>query len=285
MAGGLRRRGSVASLNSISSFACSTDEKEAWKELCRELHWNGVTADMVNTKHGEVLEVFRATTLFNISDRPHDDVVQRPDMNQEGNRAQKIDMTPVGSVIEVLRLLGTGSSMDDRNSAGETALHVAASKGRTDLVKVLLDEGAIIHTTSSSRKRTAFHSAATNGHLEAVEMLLDRGATIDSTTIGAWTTLHEAASEGHANAVKTLLDRGADISARTKENCTALHLAAINSYIEAVKALLDRGASINAAANGKTAFHLAAEGGHVEVVELLLDEGATINGKIGSDSK
>ena len=48
--------------------------------------------------------------------------------------------------LGVKRLLGKAgaTTIDTRNSAGETALHIAASKGRAGLVEVLLDKGASI---------------------------------------------------------------------------------------------------------------------------------------------
>jgi len=62
---GLRRRGSVASLNSIASFALriGPNSKEAWKELCRELHGNGVTAEMLKAKKEEIFNLCRPPPL------------------------------------------------------------------------------------------------------------------------------------------------------------------------------------------------------------------------------
>ena len=54
MAGGLCRRESVASLHSLASFALSIGQKEAWKELCRELHGNDITADIIKAKKEEI---------------------------------------------------------------------------------------------------------------------------------------------------------------------------------------------------------------------------------------
>ncbi|KAF8445097.1 hypothetical protein BGX38DRAFT_1119610, partial [Terfezia claveryi] len=63
---GLHRRGSVASLNSIASFALTigSNSKEAWKDLCRELHGNGVTAEMLKAKKEEILELCRSATTM-----------------------------------------------------------------------------------------------------------------------------------------------------------------------------------------------------------------------------
>ena len=58
VAGGLRRRGSVASLYSIASFALSIGQSKAWKELSKELHHNGITADMIKAKKEEIFKLF-----------------------------------------------------------------------------------------------------------------------------------------------------------------------------------------------------------------------------------
>ncbi|KAF8417411.1 ankyrin repeat-containing domain protein [Tirmania nivea] len=288
---GLRRRGSVASLHSIASFAVSIGQKEAWKELCRELHHNGVTAEMLKAKKKEIFKLCRSTSTLGIGGRSNDDVVQGSDTKYEGKQAKK-DRVPLDDIMQILllpatqaryfvaglgvrRMLSKGISIDAENSYGETALHVAAAKGHIGRVKVLIEKGATIDAITKN-DWTALHVASRNGHIEVMKVLLDRGANIDATDKDNWTALHLAAESSHMEVVIMLLDRGATIHATDKDNWTALHLAVLNGHVEVVKVLLNRGATIDARDKDNwTALHLAAQNGHMEVVKVLLDRSAT----------
>ena len=114
MAGGLRRRGSVASLRSIASFALSIGQKEAWKELSRELHGSGITADMIQAKMAEIYRLFRTNSIRSL-------VLQGPETNQDDKQLQSKKPARRGRYF-VARLIG-----------GKHALHVAAAKGQVDL--------------------------------------------------------------------------------------------------------------------------------------------------------
>ncbi|KAH9154566.1 hypothetical protein AeRB84_003362 [Aphanomyces euteiches] len=61
---------------------------------------------------------------------------------------------------------------------GETALHLASSKGHLDIVKELLVHAASIDVANHDGV-TALQRAAWYGHLETVKELLARGASID----------------------------------------------------------------------------------------------------------
>ena len=272
---GLHHRGSVASLHSITSFALSIGQKEAWKKILRELHGNGITADMINAKKDEIFRLFRSVSVLGSSS------INPDEGKQEGRQDNLIQWPGVqlDVMVDVLSLPMTRARYFlARLVRGESELHDAASEGRTNLVKVLLDRGASIDVKTHSGS-TALHEAARSGHIEVVKVLLDRGASIDAATNDdSWTGLHLAASNGHIEILKLLLDRGASMDATMKNKWTALHSAAYYGHIEIVKLLLDRGAKIDATTNNNsTALHLAASKGHIEIVKLLLDRGASID--------
>jgi ankyrin repeat protein len=58
---------------------------------------------------------------------------------------------------------------------GRTALHCAAQKGQADVVQLLLDRGASVHTEDRN-KRTALRVAELHGHSDIVHLLLNKGA-------------------------------------------------------------------------------------------------------------
>ncbi len=58
---------------------------------------------------------------------------------------------------------------------GKTALHRAATSGHTELVKLLLQSGAIVDLATE-----ALCTASELGHVEVVKTLLDHGAPVDA---------------------------------------------------------------------------------------------------------
>jgi Ankyrin repeats (3 copies)/Ankyrin repeat len=112
--------------------------------------------------------------------------------------------------------------------------------------------------------RTALMAAASAGRTENMRLLLDKGANIDSKDNDGNTALLVSAGAGPysavgvvytANPVKLLLERGADIEARNQHGDTALILAASKGGYEdatTVRLLLDRGADVAAKKQSRT---------------------------------
>lgn len=74
-------------------------------------------------------------------------------------------------------LLKQGVDVNDRDYAGNTALHDAALKGHYDIVELLLDNGAEIDVRSGATDLdTPLIDAASHSHVSIVKLLLDRGA-------------------------------------------------------------------------------------------------------------
>ena len=61
---GLHRTDSKISIDTISSFAGSVKTKKAFKRFCRNLFQIGVTAEMINQKEREILDIFETRDVF-----------------------------------------------------------------------------------------------------------------------------------------------------------------------------------------------------------------------------
>ena len=59
-------------------------------------------------------------------------------------------------------------------------MQLAAMKGHTETVKLLLEQGAQIEGVGGYFKQTPLHYAAENGHTETVKLLLEQGAKIEA---------------------------------------------------------------------------------------------------------
>jgi ankyrin repeat protein len=85
--------------------------------------------------------------------------------------------------------------------------------------------------------------AAARGYSEVVEVLLDSGAAIDRTDASGRTALMHAVQSGRREAVRALLDRGADANIPSDDGETALDIAPRIGDVSVLKALLAASAS------------------------------------------
>lgn len=148
------------------------------------------------------------------------------------------------------------------------------------VVEALLEHGAQMEAQSERTKDTALSLACSGGRLDVVEMLLGHGANREHRNVSDYTPLSLAASGGYVNIIRLLLHHGAEINSRTgsKLGISPLMLAAMNGHAAAVRLLLDQGSDINAQieTNRNTALTLACFQGRHEVVSLLLDRKANV---------
>jgi len=154
---------------------------------------------------------------------------------------------------------------------GGPALLGASWKGHTEIVTLLLAQGADVNFTSK-HGTTALHLAAKEGHRAIVSALIDKG--VDLRRYGGRALL-AAVSKGHVEPAQLLLANGVDARPKDRDDKTALMYAAANGSIAMIQALLARGAVVNAKYHGgRTPLSFAARKGHDSAVKFLLEHGA-----------
>jgi uncharacterized protein len=162
-------------------------------------------------------------------------------------------------------------------AASSSPVADAVMRGDRDAVRNLLKQGADVNAARGDGM-TPLHLAAERGDTAMVEMLIYAGANVGAMTrIGQYTPLHIASQAGNAAVVQPLLKAGANASARTANtNATPLHLAASAGNPDVVKMLLDAGADANAldAVWGQTPLIYAAAVNRAEAIKVLLAHGA-----------
>lgn len=89
------------------------------------------------------------------------------------------------------------SKKADVNHAGlvRTPLIAACDTGNLDLVKLFVEKGANVNGTGTVNKETALHVAAVNGHSQIVSFLLSKGANKSLRDQEDKTALDKATSE------------------------------------------------------------------------------------------
>ncbi|XP_031699178.1 protein TANC2 isoform X8 [Anarrhichthys ocellatus] len=159
---------------------------------------------------------------------------------------------------------------------GETALTAASGRGKLEVCRLLLEQGAAV-AQSNRRGIVPLFSAVRQGHWQIVDLLLTHGADVNLADKQGRTPLMMAASEGHLGTVEFLLAQGASLSLMDKEGLTALSWACLKGHLPVVRCLVESGAATDHAdKNGRTPLDLAAFYGDSEVVQFLVDHGAMI---------
>ncbi len=216
-----------------------------------------------------------------------------------------------GGHVEILKLLLLNKRVNTpcRLSLGY-ALIEATIKGRNDIVKLLLANGADANVEGSNEndslgRTSALIEAININRKDIAQLLLDNGADINmQSTVMRSTPLMLAASRENEVMIKLFLAKGANPNLRNIHGQTALdyakserhraiiqpfmnkehHLmnAVINGDSKAVKDLIAAGADVNAGhKNGVSVLIEAAARGYADIARILIDAGANVTNKDG----
>ncbi|XP_053560505.1 ankyrin repeat domain-containing protein 35 isoform X2 [Bombina bombina] len=163
---------------------------------------------------------------------------------------------------------------------GQSAFHLAASRGLTDCLNVIICHKVEINAKTDDGC-TALHLAASNCHPDCVKLLLQRGAHEDSIDFHSRTPLHCAAASGCVSSILSLCDSEDTIlDAVDDDGRTPLMIAAECNHPTVCSLLLDRGAQVNLTdRDKKTALILACEKGNMQAAETLISKGADLEPK------
>jgi len=140
----------------------------------------------------------------------------------------------------VSRLLDLGFDPDARDPRGQPGLVVALQAGSPHAFRVLLEHGPIQIDALNAAGESALMMAALKGRLEEAQLLLDRGARVNQP---GWNALHYAATGPDVKLVALMLAHGAELEAGSPNGSTALMMAAQYGSEASVALLLQRGAN------------------------------------------
>ncbi len=204
-----------------------------------------------------------------------------------------------GDKKRVLKCLGRGADVNAENKLGYTPLSLAAYKGDSGILKILINSGAKVN------KKTGFDIDALMGkafacYTATVWTLIESGndnfesisdyeayRCMKFTSRGkaeGVTALMTASYAGifrdNYEVMKEMLNAGADPDIRDAEGCSALMFACLYRHVKQVRLLIEKGADVNAKSFKKfTPLIVASVHGFAEIVGLLLEAGADINTK------
>ena len=198
-------------------------------------------------------------------------------MNVSATSREALNIAARHGNTGLLRQLIRRDDLKVSSSGGLSPFHVAALRGHTAVIDILLETAPIPKAFNTSED-TPFSLAIKGGQLAALQRLLRADSTVALTDNTEFSLLHLAAREGHLEIVRELIQLGADNNALGVDRSTPLILAAERGHVVLVKYLVNDLRSDMKAANktGSCAVHVAAMHGHVQVLEQLYKAGADI---------
>ena len=175
----------------------------------------------------------------------------------------------------------------------DEALVAAVDKGRMDVMKVLLCNGADVNSRDKSNT-TVMNKAIKYGHSSIVRLLCQHNADVNLQGECGVTPLILAVEYGDVEITNILLENGANVNTRSyylqisskdrwlrddENQCSALIVATMYGHLSIAKLLLkDKRINVNSRTqNGFTALIMAVWTEQIELVRLLIQNGANVN--------
>ena len=184
-------------------------------------------------------------------------------------------------------------SLLQKDSTGTTTFHWKAYYGDLQCVQSILQEGRRTNQlkevidAGDDKGFTPLYSASSRGHTEVVKYLLENGGNVNaetnqnSTTPGN-TALINSCYKGNVDSVKLLLNYGADINHKRKDGMDCVYIAAQENKLDVLKLILPENPHLvnRHLYKGFTILHAAAKNGNYDVVKYILDQNTnSINDK------
>ena len=181
--------------------------------------------------------------------------------------------------------LFTKESMEQTDNGGKAAIHYAAGKGHTAMLKVMIEKGVDVNLTEDEPAEagiTPLHEACRLGCADAVRLLMEAGADDTIQSLAGETPAHFVLKKKKYGSDLDSAQRAAILNelksvdiAREDGRTPLLLLADIRDTKELLSLLIDRGVDINHADNeGQTLMMLDAD---KDTIKELLRAGADIN--------
>ncbi len=176
-------------------------------------------------------------------------------------------------------------SMEQMDSNGEAAVHLAAGSGHTGMLQVMIEKGVNINLTKDAPAdagTTALHDACGNGHADMVRLLMDAGADDTLRNLKGETPAHFAVmKKKYGKALDTeqriaLLKELKNVDLAREDGRTPLMLLEdLRTPQSLLTLFLERGADVNHADNsGMTPLMLYPD---KESAKELIRAGADVN--------
>ena len=153
----------------------------------------------------------------------------------------------------------------------------AADAGDAGILAAMLDDG--MDPRIERNGLTALHIAASGGHVDAVRLLVETGMDVNLGPDGTDARIAEATGYGNPHMLSLLFGQepAPEAVARAGSLRTPLNLAVENGHEDVAAVLIGAGADVNAGGEWYSPLCSAILFGDSALVELLLENGARAN--------
>lgn len=180
-----------------------------------------------------------------------------------------VDHQPARVAILLDQGVSPEAAHADGEYQGKTALMWAAETGQTDVVRMLLQYGAVVDR-GNPKGGTALMYAAVAGQTETIELLVRAGADPNHRVRHGWSPLLLATAKGHVAAVRALTGLGADPRTRDVYGWTLLMHATDRADTAMMRTLIELGLDPRETDSaGVNALMLAERSNRPELVAVL----------------
>ena len=146
-----------------------------------------------------------------------------------------------------------------------------------DIVTALLENGSDVHQTNHFGN-TPVCFASGSGKVATLKVLVEYGGDVRLANPNGTTPISIAAQEGHTAVLEFLLEKGVDVNGARDNGATHISIASAWGHAEALKLLIEKGGEVNKArSNGATPMYVASMWGHVEILKILIEHGGDVH--------
>ncbi|CAN0898256.1 Ankyrin repeat-containing protein At5g02620 [Linum grandiflorum] len=206
-----------------------------------------------------------------------DDILKvRPEMVQAENKNLETPLHEAcrqGNLIIVLILLEAHPwGACKLNFQNQTTLFIASRNGHLDVVKILLRQPWLLGIEDDVPE-SSLHVAASKGHTDVAREILHASPNLaHQIDTNGCNPLHHSCSKGHLDITSMLLKHDIDMALQLNNSGhTPLHLAAINGHVQTLKAFLEIAPSSfhRLTTDKETVFHMAVRYNRVTAFKFL----------------
>ena len=178
---------------------------------------------------------------------------------------------------KVSSLIKAGASVNDNNNNGQTALMIAVNNRSSEVIRVLLENGADPNVEDKNGSNILSYALSDPNILK---LFLDKGAN-PNVIVNGQPLLHQAVYRNDATFQTLLAYKNTDVNIRNSNGDNILHvLAKAPNYAQKINLLLASSAAINAPNNQlETPLIKAVQSRNLAAVTIFVDSKANLNAR------
>lgn len=192
-----------------------------------------------------------------------------------------------GNTQVIKGLLEQGANINGRNEDGNTALIAAILAHQPDTAIFLLETGGADKSvrSSSGKRRPPLYHAIDAGDMKTTQYLLDHGASVNERSLVGQNFFIDVVQSEKLDQIQLLLRYGADIHAREMTGRSIVAWAVTKGNLDLVRILLAHGADPNSrdiTATANPIVCIASTKDRPDLLHLLLSAGADPNSRFNT---